>query len=183
MIETRVSIRPFVPPDAEALCVAVRGSIAEISPWLEWCHSDYSINESRTWIDHCIEARAEQREYNFAILGVDDVLLGGCGLNRLQHDHRVANLGYWVRTTAVGRGVATVATRLLAEFAFRHTDLNRLEIITSTNNIGSQRVAERVGARHEAAIRGRLIVHGVSHDAIQYALARADYRAGPERAE
>ncbi|MFQ5529434.1 MAG: GNAT family N-acetyltransferase, partial [Gemmatimonadota bacterium] len=134
-------------------------------------------------IEHCLEARCQQSEYNFVIASADGTLLGGCGLNRLQHGHRVANLGYWVRTSSAGRGVATAATRLLVEFAFRHTDLNRLEIVASTRNVGSQRVAERAGARREAVVRSRLYLHDEAHDAAQFAFVRAEFRARPQGSE
>lgn len=178
-----VRIRPYEKPDAEALYEAVRESIDEVGAWLEWCHPDYTIDESRGWIDHCIAARSEGREYNFAIVDADGALLGGCGLNRIEHNHRVANLGYWVRTAAVGRGVATAATRLLAAFAFDETNLNRLQILASTGNRASQRVAERAGARCEAVVPLRLFLHGESHDAVQYALLRSEFRADAGSAE
>ncbi len=183
MSPLEIRIRPYRQSDAGALYEAVRESIDEVRPWLEWCHPDYSIDESRTWIDHCIEARAAGNEYNFAIVDAEDVLLGGCGLNRLQHDHRIANLGYWVRTSAIGRGVATTATRQLADFAFRETALNRLEIVASTRNIGSQRVAERAGARREAIVRSRLFLHGEAHDAAQFAFVRVEFRADAQGSE
>ena len=183
MMAREVRIRPYVPSDAEALYEAVRESINELRPWLEWCHPEYAIDESRAWIDHCIEARSAGREYNFAITDFDDRLLGGCGINRIQPDHRVANVGYWVRTSVAGRGVATAATEVLVEFAFLHTDMNRLEIIASTRNVGSQRVAERAGARREGIVRSRLFLHGEPHDAAQFSFIRAEFRADPKASE
>jgi len=178
-----VRIRPYAPSDAEALYEAVRESIDEVGAWLEWCHPDYTIDESRGWIDHCMVARSEGREYNFAIVDADGAFLGGCGLNRIEHNHRVANLGYWVRTGAAGQGVATAATMLLARFAFHDTNLNRLQILASTRNIASQRVAERAGARREAVAPARLFLRGEPHDAVQYALLRTEFRADAGSAE
>lgn len=180
MRRSDVSIRPYELSDAESLYEAVRESVEEVGAWLAWCHPEYSIEESRSWIDYCIDSRAEGREFNFAIVDAGDRLLGGCGLNHIQHAHRVANLGYWVRSGAAGRGVATAATVLVAEFAFRRTNLNRLEIFASTGNVGSQRVAERSGARREAVVSSRLYVRGEAHDAVQFAFIRRDFRAAPE---
>lgn len=30
---------------------SVRESMNELSPWMWWCHSDYSIDETKTWIN------------------------------------------------------------------------------------------------------------------------------------
>ena len=45
-----VRIRPYRASDADRLSEAVRVSIAELTPWLDWCHEDYSRAESATWI-------------------------------------------------------------------------------------------------------------------------------------
>lgn len=168
----RVAIRCYAPRDAAALLEAARESIEEVYPWLEWCHPGYEISESRAWIEHCRRAWEAEEEYQFAIVGPDDVYLGGCGLNRVEHDHRVANLGYWVRSSATGRGVATSAARQVALFAFEATELNRLEILTAVDNHASQGVAERLGAIREGVARSRLHLHGKAHDAVQYAIVR-----------
>jgi len=174
-----VSIRPYVTQDAPALYEAARESVHEVSPWLEWCHPDYTIAESRAWIEHCRHAREAGEEYHFAIVGPDGAFLGGCGLNRLEHQHRAANLGYWVRTSAAGRGVATAAVRQLAARAFAETELNRLQILVAVENPASCKVAERAGAVREAVVASRLILHGRVHDAVQYAIVRGPSAAPP----
>jgi RimJ/RimL family protein N-acetyltransferase len=115
---------------------------------------------------------ADRQEYGFAIVDAQGGFLGGCGLNQLSAAHRFGNLGYWVRTSASGRGVATEAARQLAEFAFRETDLVRLEIVCAAANVRSQRVAERAGAEREGVLRNRLMLHGHPVDAVMYSLVR-----------
>jgi RimJ/RimL family protein N-acetyltransferase len=87
-------------------------------------------------------------------------------------DYQLANLGYWVRTSQVGRGVATQAVQLLARWAFSHTDLVRLEIVVAAGNETSQRVAEKAGAAREGLLRKRLQPHRRWHDALLYSITR-----------
>jgi RimJ/RimL family protein N-acetyltransferase len=146
---------------------------------MPWCHATYSLDESKAWIAHCDAAWNEGTEYNFAIADQADRILGGCGLNQIRVEHRVANLGYWVRTSATRTGVATAAVRKLAQFAFRETDLARLEIVVALDNVASHRVAMKVGALREGVAHDRLYAHGRSHDAVVYALLRSrhDHRS------
>jgi len=88
--------------------------------------------------------------------------------------HQVANLGYWVRTSAAGRGVATRATRLASRFAFEQLGLNRIEIVAAVGNIPSQRVAEKACARREGVLRNRLLINGESLDAVLFSLVPKD---------
>ena len=168
-----IAIRPYERRDAEALYEAIHESMRELSTWMPWCHPAYSLADSRTWIEHCVATWERRAEYNFAVVDPAGGFLGGCGLNQLRPDHRVANLGYWIRTSATGRGVATAAVRQLARFAFRDTDLARLELVIAVGNARSHRVAAKVGALREGLARDRLYAHGASHDATMYALLRS----------
>jgi len=166
------SIRAYEPEDAQALWEAARESVRDVFPWLPWCHPDYSMAEAVEWIRSRAPLAAEGREYAFAIVGTDGRFLGGCGVNQINRLHRFGNLGYWVRTSATGHGVATEAVRQVAEFAFRTADLVRLEIVCAVGNDASQRVAERAGAVREGILRHRLLVHGQPVDAVMYSLVR-----------
>ena len=168
-----ITIRPYDNVDDEPLFEAASESINEIFPWLPWCHPGYVMEEASTWIKHCKDAREAGTEYNFVITDDRGAFLGGCGLNQIKRDHRLANLGYWVRTSAACRGVATSAVRELATFAFAETDLLRLEIVAAVDNRASQRVAEKAGAIREGVLRDRLFLHGKSHDAVLFCIVRS----------
>jgi RimJ/RimL family protein N-acetyltransferase len=173
------TLRRYAATDAEALHEAARESVAEVYPWLAWCHRDYSLAEAVEWTRSRAELAESGEEYNFVIAGSDGRFLGACGLNQINRVHMFANLGYWVRTSATGRGVATEAVRQLARFAFGHTDLVRLEIVCAIGNERSQRVAERARARREGVLRHRLMVHGEPVDAVMYSLVRQDWGEAP----
>jgi RimJ/RimL family protein N-acetyltransferase len=165
-------LRPYAADDAAELFEAARESIAEVYPWLPWCHPGYTLAEAEEWARSRAALAASGEEYNFVVAGPDDRFLGGCGLNQVNRAHRFANLGYWLRTSATGRGVATEVVRLLREFAFAHTDLVRLEIVCAVGNVRSQRVAERAGAFREGVLRDRILLHGRPVDAVMYSLVR-----------
>ncbi len=169
----RVQIRQYHVEDAEQLCAAASESTEQVFPWMPWCHPAYSLAESRGWIEHCRVAWEQGAEYNFAVVDHANHFLGGCGLNQLRLEHRVANLGYWVRSSATNKGVATAAVQKLTQFAFRETTLARLEIVVALGNLASHRVAEKVDAIREGVAHDRLYFHGASHDAIVYALLRS----------
>jgi len=175
LIEGPLLIRPYRAGDAGALHEAVRESISEVSPWLPWCHQNYSIEESREFIGSRELASQGGEWYSFGIFETDGGrFLGGVGLNFINRVHQMANLGYWVRTSAAGRGVATAATRMAARFGFEELGLQRIEIVAAVSNVSSQRVAEKAGARREGVLRKRLLIRGESLDAVLFSLVRGD---------
>ncbi|MFC1984584.1 GNAT family N-acetyltransferase [Chloroflexota bacterium] len=73
----------------------MRESITEISPWAPRRRADCSIEESRAWQNLLAEAWRKGTEYDFAITDAEDGSSpGGCGLNHIDCENRIANLGY-----------------------------------------------------------------------------------------
>lgn len=173
---SRIGIRCYRPEDADDFYRAAQESNIEVFPWLSWCHSDYSFKEAQAWSESRKKLFEQEKEFEFVIVDHEDRFLGGCCLNQINLVDRMANLGYWVRTSATGRGVATQAVKLLAEFAFSRTNLERLEIICAINNKASQQVAQNVGAVKEGILRERLFLHGEAHDATIYSILRSEWR-------
>ena len=140
------TIRPYALGDAPALFEAATESIPDVFPGLPWCHPAYRLDEAQAWVEKQVGAFARAEEFEFVIQSPSGRFLGGCGINLIDRVHLTANLGYWVRSSAVGQGVAPAAALLAAQWAFAHTDVVRLEIITAVEHTRSQRVAEKTGA-------------------------------------
>jgi ribosomal-protein-serine acetyltransferase len=170
-----IAIRPYKIEDAADLVEAVLESLEDFRPSMGWAHSDYGHDEAHVWIAAQIAAAASGDAHEFVITDERGHYLGGCGVNQIQQDLRVGNLGYWVRTSAAGRGVAVRAVHLLADWAFTKTNLERVEILCAVGNLRSQRVADKAGAEHEGTLRARLRVRDEQHDAVVYAIVRNDW--------
>jgi RimJ/RimL family protein N-acetyltransferase len=176
LTDGEILIRPYKTEDIPVMFEAVCESIPEISAWLEWCHADYKIEEAETFIKSRPEAWEKEEEYGFAIFDVETKkFLGGIGLNLVNRRFKLCNLGYWIRTSATGRSIASKATRLAAQFALEELDLNRVEIVASVKNIPSQRAAEKAGAKREGILRKALPLHGRIHDCVMFSLIAEDF--------
>jgi ribosomal-protein-serine acetyltransferase len=171
-----ILIRPYRTNDAGNVFDGVRESMVDLLPWMPWCHSQYSLNESRSWLEMQVSLFLEGKSFEFAIESPDGRFLGGCGLNQIDRTNLRANLGYWVRSSATGRGVATAAVRLLRNWGFQNADLQRLEIVIATGNAASHRVAEKAGAFREGVARDRVLLHSVPHDATIFSFIRKEHK-------
>lgn len=174
-----LAIRPYRPDDVPSLFEAATESVATVGPWLPWCHPGYRVEEAEEWVRRQVEAFAAGVEYEFVIVRRDGRFVGGCGLNLIDRANLRANLGYWVRASEVGNGAATTAGRLLAAWAWEHTDLRRLEVLVAVGNGRSLAVAERIGAVREGVARARVVLDGVSHDCTVFSLVRPSSGTGP----
>lgn len=168
-------VRPPTQEDVHALYTAIRESIAPVSRWLPWCHPDYREEETQQYVSDSIEAWSNRSRFPFLIVDQrSGELLGGVGLNHIDPMNGCSSLGYWVRSSRAGQGIATAAARLVAQFAFTEAALTRLEIVAHPQNLSSRRVAEKLGAKLECVARNRIVLHGKPSDAILYSLIPSD---------
>jgi RimJ/RimL family protein N-acetyltransferase len=117
----------------------------------------YDEGDARAYLAFCAECWAEGSRLPFAIADVDtDAYVGSIDV-RLGAE---GSIGYGVAPWARGRGIATRALRLLADWALSAGGVRRLELTTHADNAASRRVAEkagfsRVGAvAHDPPLRG-----------------------------
>jgi ribosomal-protein-serine acetyltransferase len=177
LVEEPLRLRPWQAQDAEDLFDAVRSSVASVGRWLPWCHADYDMDKAHAWISHCQDSWSRGEHFAFPIFDLrTGELIGGAGLNQHNRQHRSANLGYWVRQSRHGEGIAARAATLVARFGFEQLGLIRIEIVVMPDNHASRRTAEKTGARFEAIARQRLWANGLAHDAAVYGLTPADLR-------
>jgi RimJ/RimL family protein N-acetyltransferase len=170
-----ITLHPYHVSDIASVFEAVRESISEMVEWMPWCHPDYSIEESRTYIESQPDKWKKGEEYNFAIsYNTGGLYLGGCGLRIIDRNRGIANLGYWVRTSQTNKGIATAATLLLARFAFNDLRLTRVEIAVAVDNQASLRVVEKAGAIKEGILRNKLTKNDTPCDAMMFSLVPQD---------
>jgi RimJ/RimL family protein N-acetyltransferase len=82
-------------------------------------------------------------------------------------DRRCAT-GYWVAPWARRRGVATRATRLVADHALTTLGLARVELLADIDNTPSQRVAEHAGFIREGTLHRHTLMGGELRDCAIY---------------
>ncbi|MFR9779259.1 GNAT family N-acetyltransferase [Micromonospora sp. MS34] len=146
-----VRLRPFRLDDVADTAVACADPATQRG--ISGMPDPYTEQDAREWITEGAPAAWAGGGAAYAIADpTTDRLLGGIGLSHPAPARNQCEIGYWVAPWARGRGVATAATRALAEHAFA-AGYARLELLTNEENGASQRVALAAGFRREGARR------------------------------
>jgi RimJ/RimL family protein N-acetyltransferase len=179
----RVLLRPLHPGDAPAVWEAVEESRERLAAWMPWVGTLRSLDDERAVIER-MHARWLLRED--LTVGIFDRatgrFLGGTGLHKINWDLRIFEIGYFIRTSAEGRGYVTEAVQLLTRCAFDLLRANRVEIYMDPRNVRSARVPERLGFVLEGTLRRfRAGADGRPMDRCVFALIREDYDRLPWR--
>lgn len=171
-----VILRPFRMEDADELYAAVRESLFDLKPWMSWAHNDYSIEETRAFIAITRARWEENTLFAFAITDArTESVLGGISLSHLHPVYHLCNVGYWVRTSRHGEGIAGRATKLTTRFGFEHAGLVRAEIVIAVKNQKSIRVAEKLGAHYEGVLLNRMVIGKSVYDAHMFSIIPQDF--------
>jgi RimJ/RimL family protein N-acetyltransferase len=167
----KIGIRPFQNEDVNSFYAAAIESTEHMKEFMPWCHSEYSIRESKEWVVSQTKAFKEGKEYSFIIYSLENQeFLGSVAINHINDIHKIGNIGYWIRKSSLNKGVATEAVSLVCSFGFTTLGLFRAEIVTLPNNKASRKVADKVGAKYEGILQNRLVVFGQPKDACMYSL-------------
>lgn len=171
-----IALRPFQLEDAPSVYQAVYESLADLKPWMSWAHDGYAKHETEEFIRLTRARWEEETLYAFVIVDAENGdVLGGCSLGHFNPVYHFCNLGYWVRTSRHGEGIAGRAAKLAARYGFDQAGLIRAEIVMAVGNEKSRRVAEKLGAHYEGILRNRMVVGKAIYDAHMYSLIPQDF--------
>jgi RimJ/RimL family protein N-acetyltransferase len=164
----RIVLRPWREDDADAVYAACQDP--EILRWIPVIPRPYTHDDARAFVT----GRLDLGPYQFAITE-DGTVIGSIGMR--VNEHRTGHIGYWCAREERGRGITTLALRLLGHHAFEELDLQRLELITDPDNLASQRVAEKVGFQREGILRSHMLhPDGWRRDSVMFSLLPGELR-------
>ena len=171
----RFILRCPQPGDGAAINAAICATMDELRPWMPWAQAAPLLDESEAYCRRN-QARFRLREdlpyfiFEREPDGREGVLVGACGLHRIDWAVRRFEIGYWRRSGLPGHGIATEAARALSRMAFDRLGARRVEIRMDEVNTPSRKVAERAGFTFEGRLRrDTLNVDGESRDTRVYA--------------
>lgn len=119
-----------------------------------------------------VMAQSHQPTHIFAIC-LNNKAIGGIGVHP-QHDihEKCAELGYWLAEPYWGKGYVTQAVEELIDYAFAKFDIVRLYARPFSSNVGSQKVLEKCGFKHEATLKKSIYKNGLYLDEWIYSMIK-----------
>ena len=161
-------LRPWQDQDVEVVLAA--GLDAMISRYR------YSLprtaDAARAWIASAEAERATNKRLELAITD-QRTAVGSVALTDLDHGNGMVR--YWLLPEGRGRGLATIAVRLLVGCAFSVLELDRLAAFTEPDNTASRAVLQRCAFVREGRLRQHMTDNdGNRVDTLLYSLLPAD---------
>ena len=152
----RLVLRPYQLDDLDALA-----PILGDAETMRFYPAPFSREKSREWI---VSNLARYRDHGFGLWAMESKesgeLLGNCGpVRRIIDGAPEVEIGWHVRRTHWGRGIATEAAVACRDHAFAELGIDRLTSLIRPENTPSRRVAEKLGM----AIEKEIVYAGMAH--------------------
>jgi RimJ/RimL family protein N-acetyltransferase len=178
-------VRCYRPADARLLKEAVDSSLDHLRPWMPWAHAEPQSLEDKAGLLRNFRGQFDLgQNFVYGLFSADESrLVGGSGFHtRVGAD--AFEIGYWVRASEDGKGLATESTAALTRVGFEVCGVDRIEIHVEPANEKSARIPLKLGYVEEARLRRRLYPApgGEPRDTIVYTMFRSDYPGTPAEA-
>jgi RimJ/RimL family protein N-acetyltransferase len=99
--------------------------------------------------------------------------LGSIGLRILNHDAKIAEIGFLIRVKAQGRGIANSALTILKEYAYYKLTINKLVAFCSVDNLSSYKLLEKQGFVREGCLKQNNFINNQYTDDYIYGLCKS----------
>ncbi|GIG62153.1 N-acetyltransferase GCN5 [Longispora fulva] len=164
-----VTLRPATLADAPGLHRAYLRNRDHLRPWDPRRGEDFfTLAGQVARLTDQLQQRAAGRLALWVLLD-DSEVVGTVTLTNIAHGPlRSANLGYWIDTGQVGRGLATAAALAACRAADERLGLHRLEAGAMVANVGSQRVLANCGFELIGTARNYLHIDGEWRDHVLF---------------
>lgn len=132
-----------------------------------------NLDQEREFYESVI---CEDEHVNLLIC-TDGEAAGTIGLHPADSVSGSGELGLFLAEEYWGQGLGTEASRLLTDYAFRERRFHRVTARVIEGNVGSRRIWEKLGFRHEATFREADFEDGEYVDVRLYAVLEDEWRS------
>lgn len=146
----------------------------DVSRYTLW-DAHRSLQDSQRFLEAVIAQYKSKDVTNWGIEHkADRKLIGTCGFVYWNLDHRRAEIGYALSKSYWNQGLMSEAAYAVLQYGFKTMQLNRLEARCNLENIGSERVMQKIGMTYEGTIREQLLIRGEFKDIKLYSILRSE---------
>ncbi len=173
MKEGQIDLRPLKQNDIQGMLEWMHDP--EVNCFFRFDASNMTEAKAKAFVENSEKELNEKRSFNFAIVDENDEYLGTISLKDIDWGAKVAEYAISLRSVAQGKGTATIATKMILEFAFEQLKLNRVFLNVLSENEKAIHLYEKCGFIYEGEFREHLFLRGELRNLKWYSILRREY--------
>jgi RimJ/RimL family protein N-acetyltransferase len=136
---------------------------------------DYLDQKTRTEIEKKFDGYPPEKR-KFIIQKKDGTRIGGIEGEQHSTYGGYLEIGFTIVQEERGKGYCSEAVKIMVDYLFLSNSLNRIQAVTDTRNLPSQRVLEKAGFMKEGLLRKTAFIRGDWRDLFIYSILREEWK-------
>ncbi|USS88184.1 GNAT family N-acetyltransferase [Fructilactobacillus hinvesii] len=146
-----------------------------VTKYLTWpAHESIEITKKSLKIKKSLYQQPDYYDWGI-VLKENDELIGTISVVNQDPNIKLMELGFCIGYDWWGNGYTPEALKLVIDYLFHHSDVNRIEIVHDCRNVNSGKVIKKCGLTYEGTLRQRGMNSSGICDEAMYSLLREDY--------
>jgi [ribosomal protein S5]-alanine N-acetyltransferase len=151
-----VTLRPSEEKDIDSIFNACQDPLI---PAFTTVPAAYTIDHAIDFVRSDPFSFAERREFRFVVdygNGDDVKFAGVISLHTINIKNHTAEIGYWLEKSMRGKGIGTIAAKMITDYAFRTLGFRRIDGLADVDNTASQKLLTSAGYQKEGILRNKV---------------------------
>ena len=151
-----VTLRPSAEKDIDSIFKACQDPLI---PAFTTVPATYTIDHAIDFVRSDPFSFAERRELRFVIdygNGADTNFAGVISLHTINIKNHTAEIGYWMDKSLRGKGIGTIAAKMITDYGFRSLGFRRIDGLVDVDNLASQKLLTSAGFQKEGILRNKV---------------------------
>jgi len=151
-----VTLRPSAERDIDSIFNACQDPLI---PAFTTVPSNYTIDHAIEFVRADPFSFTERRELRFIIdygNGDDVKFAGVISLHTIKIKNHCAEIGYWMEKSMRGKGVGTIAAKMITDYGLRTLGFRRIDGLADVDNSASQKLLMSAGYEKEGILRNKV---------------------------
>jgi RimJ/RimL family protein N-acetyltransferase len=151
-----VTLRPSEEKDIDSIFNACQDPLI---PAFTTLPAAYTIDHAIDFVRSDPFSFAERREFRFVVdygNGDDVKFAGVISLHTINIKNHTAEIGYWLEKSMRGKGIGTIAAKMITDYGFRTLGFRRIDGLADVDNTASQKLLTSAGYQKEGILRNKV---------------------------
>lgn len=151
-----VTLRPSEEKDIDSIFNACQDPLI---PAFTTVPAAYTIDHAIDFVRSDPFSFTERREFRFVIdygNGEDVKFAGVISLHTINIKNHTAEIGYWLEKSMRGKGIGTIAAKMITDYGFRTLGFRRIDGLADVDNTPSQKLLTSAGYQKEGILRNKV---------------------------
>ena len=151
-----VTLRPSEEKDIDSIFNACQDPLI---PAFTTVPAAYTIDHAIDFVRSDPFSFAERREFRFVVdygNGDDVKFAGVISLHTINIKNHTAEIGYWLEKSMRGKGIDTIAAKMITDYGFRTLGFRRIDGLADVDNTASQKLLTSAGYQKEGILRNKV---------------------------